>query len=98
MNNMNEIIRIMGKNHRITIPKAISMEMGIGRNDILSFQLHDDEIVIRKLYLCDGCFADSEDQVEESKEERSFLDFIASLSDKDKADMYNFLLHLLKSI
>lgn len=52
----NKILRILGKKGRITIPFAIRMRIGIGYNDVISFEEKDrDTIILKKERLCNGC-------------------------------------------
>lgn len=46
-------IRLVGKRGRITIPYEIRKNMRIQHNDILSFELKDGKIEIKKERLCD---------------------------------------------
>ena len=52
---MNKTYRFLGNRGRTTIPFSLRMELGIKRNDLVSFERLGDTIVIRKEKICDGC-------------------------------------------
>ena len=53
-----KIVRVLGKRGRITIPYELRMKLGVGYNDILSFEEKGkDTIIVKKEKLCDGCSA-----------------------------------------
>ena len=75
---MNRILKILGKRGRITIPFGIRSRHRLAANDVLSFEDRDQEIVIRKIKLCDGCRAEKESS--DSENEISLTDFLDGLS------------------
>lgn len=52
---MNKIYKILGKRGRITIPLEIRQKIGVSYNDIVSFQVEEDEITVKQEKLCDDC-------------------------------------------
>ena len=51
------IRRILGKHGRTTIPFPIRSLLNLSENDVLSFELSEDDsaVVIRREKICDGC-------------------------------------------
>ena len=75
------IFRFLGKNGKITIPKAIRESLDLQRGDILSFEeLDGDRILICRESLC---VCNARTPIEEKKE--TLLDFLNSLSPEQKA-------------
>ena len=54
---MNKIYKILGKRGRITIPFEIRMALGFAYNDVVSFEVNDRDVLIRREKVCDGCNA-----------------------------------------
>lgn len=55
MNN-NKIYRILGRRGNTTIPFEIRKKCGFSRNDLISFEEHDQNtVIIRHEKVCDGC-------------------------------------------
>ena len=55
MNN-NKIYRILGRRGNTTIPYEIRKKCGFSRNDLISFEEHDQNtVIIRHEKVCDGC-------------------------------------------
>ena len=52
---MNKIYKILGKRGRITIPLEIRMALGFAYNDVVSFEVNDRDVLIRREKICDGC-------------------------------------------
>ena len=52
---MAKIYRFLGKRGRTTIPYYLREELGLNRDDLLSFERHGKTIVVRKEKICDGC-------------------------------------------
>ena len=75
------IVRVLGKRGRITIPYEIRMRLGIGYNDIMSFEEKDkNTIVIKKEKLCGGCTPECVDEIDDF----SIEDFIDSLTSEQQ--------------
>ena len=71
---MQNIIRIMGKEGRTTIPLPIRESIGLARNDILEFaQMSDGHgLTIRILKICDNCIEqESDDEAHRAAAESS---------------------------
>ena len=49
---MNTTYRVLGQRGRITIPYELRCQLGFQKNDIVSFQLYQDTIQIKKEHLC----------------------------------------------
>lgn len=47
--------KILGKHGRITIPFEIRQQIGFQYNDILSFTLQGETVVVKREKLCDDC-------------------------------------------
>ena len=57
---MNKTYRFLGNRGRTTIPYSLCSELGLHRNDLVSFERNGDTVVIRKEKICDGCADDLE--------------------------------------
>ena len=56
-----KIYKILGKRGRITIPYVIRQELGFEKDDVLSFEVQDDEsVIIRAEPRCCGCYEESQ--------------------------------------
>lgn len=83
---MNKFVKVLGKRGRVTIPIEIRGAAGFEYNDVLSFELAEDNaVLIRKEKVCD-C---AEIKPEEKKE--TLLDFLNGLSPEQQAAV---LVHL----
>ena len=83
-----QVVRVLGKKGRITIPYEIRQRIGFRYNDVLSFTQQDDgSVVVRKEKICDNC----NEFAEEYEENYTLEDFLDSLSEEEQR---NALLHL----
>ena len=71
------IYRILGLKGRTTIPFVYRKILGIGYNDILSFTLDVDKIIVKREKICDNCQNRPLDEVE-------LNEFFNSLSTEEK--------------
>lgn len=55
MNNL--IYKILGKRGRITIPWEIRRELGFAYNDVVSFEMGDDIVLVKREKICNSCKA-----------------------------------------
>lgn len=79
---MTQIIRILGKHGRVTIPFEIRQRIGFSHNDVLSFtELPDGRsVLVTKEHLCDNC----DGEVEEKADTVTLFDFLNDLSDEQQ--------------
>lgn len=49
------IYKILGKRGRITIPYEIRRELGFAYNDVVSFEMDDRTVLVKREKICDGC-------------------------------------------
>lgn len=76
-----KIYKVLGKRGRVTIPFEIREDMGIGFNDILSFEQEDeDTIVIHREHLCGMCQPETPNAVAKPTNETTLLDFLNGLT------------------
>ena len=82
---MTQIIRILGKHGRITIPFEIRQRIGFSHNDVLSFtELPDGRsVLVTKEYLCDNCDGETA-PVKEETDTVTLFDFLNDLSDEQQ--------------
>lgn len=54
---MNKLLRVLGKQGRITIPYEIRQRVGFAYNDVLSFSESSDgrTVIVRREKICDSC-------------------------------------------
>ena len=52
---MNKILKILGKRGRITIPWEIRYALGFAYNDVVSFEVDGDTVLVKHEKICDGC-------------------------------------------
>lgn len=52
---MNKIYKVLGKCGRITIPFEIRQRLGFSYNDVVSFQIEDNTITVKREKVCDDC-------------------------------------------
>ena len=84
---MTKMIKVLGKEGRITIPFEIRLNMRIAYNDILSFeQMDSDTIIIKREKLCTNC-CDGKQVVKET----SLLDVINSLNLAEQREVLRYL-------
>jgi len=81
-----KILRILGKEGRITIPFEIRLRKRFAYNDVISFEEADDNtVVIRREKICTNC------RGAEVENEASLLDVINSLSVKEQKEVLRYL-------
>ena len=84
---MTKMIKVLGKEGRITIPFEIRIKMRIAYNDILSFEQKDeDTIIIRREKLCTNCC-----DKEPTTRETTLLDVINSLNLTEQREVLRYL-------
>ena len=84
---MTKMIKVLGKEGRITIPFEIRIKMRIAYNDILSFEQKDeDTIIIRREKLCTNCC----DKAPTARE-TTLLDVINSLNLTEQREVLRYL-------
>ena len=77
---MNKIYRILGKRGRVTIPYYLRILMEYKANDVVSFRVEGDEIIVKREKICDGCKKTDASPVEKPTDEITLLDFLDGLS------------------
>ena len=50
-----KIYKILGKRGRITIPWEIRKDLGFAYNDVVSFDMDGDTVLVKREKICDGC-------------------------------------------
>lgn len=84
---MSKLLKVLGKEGRITIPFEIRLNMRIAYNDILSFeQMDSDTIIIKREKLCTNC-CDGKGSVVET----TLLDVINSLNITEQREVLKYL-------
>ena len=81
---MNKIYRVLGKRGRITIPLDIRNDVGISSDDILSFSVQDNQIVITKEKICNNC-------------RTSMQEIADNLTSQEKQEMLKYLMRAHRS-
>lgn len=77
---MEKLVKVMDNRGRVTIPAEIRCAVGFEYNDVLSFEVgEDDTVIIRKEKVCDCYDAEHEEKTE------SLLDVLNSLSPDQQA-------------
>lgn len=76
---MMQMLRILGKRGRITIPYEIRQSVGFKYNDVLSFTETADgrSVVVRREKICDNC---KQNKPNVKKDEVTLFDFLNNLS------------------
>ncbi len=88
---MSKIFKILGKKGRITIPIETRIRLGFSYNDIISFEVDDDIVILRKEKICNKCKDTSPVNNENSMSEKDLIDFLDNLSSENRK---RALLHL----
>lgn len=80
---MAQMLRILGKRGRITIPYEMRRRMGFAYSDVLSFTEGPDgkSIIVKREKVCDNCKTEKD---KESSESITLFDFLNSLSDEQQ--------------
>ena len=72
---MEKFVKVLGVRGRVTIPVEIRREVGFEYNDVLSFEIgEDDSVIIRKEKVCDCS------EAEHAEDAVSLLDILNGLS------------------
>lgn len=76
---MVQMLRILGKRGRITIPYEIRQRVGFKYNDVLSFTETTDgtSVVVKREKLCNNC---KQNQASSKSDEVTLFDFLNNLS------------------
>lgn len=76
---MVQMLRILGKRGRITIPYEIRQRVGFKYNDVLSFTETTDgtSVVVKREKLCNNC---KQNQLPSKSDEVTLFDFLNNLS------------------
>lgn len=85
---MSVIYKVLDQKGRITIPSEIRQKLGMKCNDILSFRMDNNGVIITKEKLCNNCC----DEAVDEDEERSLAVFLDGLSDLQKEKLFKELL------
>ena len=81
-----KIFRIIGREGRITIPWAIRQKVGFRPDDVVSFQLmEDDSVLVRRERTC------GKEKTPSAGRDASIMAFLDSLDEKQR---YSALVHL----
>ena len=90
---MGMIYKVLDQKGRTTIPFEIRQKLGMKCNDILSFRMDNNRIIITKEKLCNNCCYEAVDE----DEERSLAVFLDGLSDLQKEKLFKELLDFYMS-
>lgn len=80
---MDTIYKVLDQKGRITIPFEIRRKLGMKYNDILSFTMDNNRVIITKEKLCNDCNVENE--------KKPFSEFIDSLSPMQQYELLNKL-------
>lgn len=83
---MNTIYKVLDQKGRTTIPFEIRRKLGMKYNDILSFTMDNNRVIITKENLCNDCNYNSD-----KDEKKPFSEFIDSLSPMQQYELLNKL-------
>lgn len=79
---MNKIVRVLGKEGRITIPYEIRIALNIHAGDILSFDTKGNMVTVTKEKLCNNC----------KLEKEPFDSFVESLESEERERLLKILM------
>ena len=79
---MAQLLRILGKKGRITIPFEIRQRVGFSYNDVLSFTESPDgkTVIVKREKICDNCKASVTEQRSAASDTVTLFDFLNELS------------------
>lgn len=80
---MSKVYKVLGKKGRITIPFEIRKEIGFLYNDILSFTVNDNAVIVKREKVCDEC--------KNNSSKPKLKDLIDNLSKDEKFYMLAYL-------
>jgi len=83
---MSIIYRVLGKKGRITIPFEIRQQLGVKYNDILSFEVENNKVIVTKEKLCNNCKDKKADE-----NSSSISEIINSFSPLQQYELFNQL-------
>jgi len=83
---MSIIYRVLGKKGRITIPFEIRQQLGVKYNDILSFEVENNKVIVTKEKLCNNC---KDKKLDENSS--SISEIINSFSPLQQYELFNQL-------
>lgn len=83
---MAQMLRILGKRGRITIPYDIRQRVGFRQNDVLSFTEAPDgrSVMVRREKLCDHCKSEAMHSKQAEPDTVTLFDFLNGLSDEQQ--------------
>ena len=78
---MKQILRILGKHGRITIPFEMRKRLGFSFNDVLSFSESPDgrSVIVKREKICDDCTPEKS-QAADAQDTITLFDFLNGLS------------------
>jgi bifunctional DNA-binding transcriptional regulator/antitoxin component of YhaV-PrlF toxin-antitoxin module len=71
---MSKIYRILGKKGRTTVPFELRQSLGFTCGDLISFEVMDGSVTVKKEKICDGCQRDA------GKESGSLAEYLDGLT------------------
>ena len=83
---MDTIYKVLDQKGRTTIPFEIRRKLGMKYNDILSFTMDNNRVIITKEKLCNDCNNNSD-----RDEKKPFSELIDSLSPMQQYELFNKL-------
>lgn len=83
---MAQMLRILGKRGRITIPYEMRQRMGFAYNDVLSFTESPDgrSVVVKREKICDNCKNERAQPKKDNPDTVTLFDFLNGLSDEQQ--------------
>ena len=87
---MKPIYRIIGRRGNTTIPYPLRMRLGIGSNNLISYALDGDRIIVRKEKICNGCI-DDPNQMNDYMDTKELKELLSSLPFEARREAFLFL-------
>lgn len=87
---MNKIYRILGKHGRVTIPYYLRILMEYKANDVVSFRVEGDEIIVKREKICDACQQTAKLDVNHART-ASLHNYLDSLSPEMQEEAFAYL-------
>lgn len=86
---MEPIYRILGKRGRTTIPYTLRVALGFSPNDLVSFRLEGDVVIVKREKVCNNC--NSPDSVEAPVTSAALHRFLDTLPPSVRKDALVYL-------
>lgn len=94
------LTKFLGKEGRTTIPYPIRMKLGWKKGDLITFtDLHDDTVLVKREFICDGCeevptepVLNEPEESEYEVEEITLQDALDGLTDREQREALIYLI------